>query len=211
MQLLTVRHLAVVLATTALSTVAPTVAQAQDWTGPFVGAKAGFGSLSSNTDSFGSPASENADLSGMLFGIQAGYNMQLDNNLVLGIAGDWMLSTMDGNGDRCSVGCYFNVELNSLGSAQVRAGMALGEANNTLLFVGAGLAAGDATISGYFNKASKTHLGFIVSGGVAHKLNEAVSIEASVSYVDLGKESYNAGETVKLNGVTGAVGINFHF
>ncbi len=195
------------LATTALSG----AALAQDWTGPYVGVEASGAAIDSQTTrNFGTPVFSDAELSGFLFGIEAGYNMQLDNNLVLGIAGDWAISTVDGDG-LWYASDPFRLDLNSLATLQAKLGLAVGPTNRTLVFLSGGLALADVDLSGYPVASSKNHLGFVISAGVEHMLTEAVSIKADVSYVNLGKETYNPGEVVKLDGIMGTVGVNFHF
>jgi opacity protein-like surface antigen len=192
----------IILTSTSLSS----YAQAQDWSGAYVGLETGFGAFDADNNFGGS-----ADLDGMLFGVEAGYNMQLDNNIVLGGAIDWNFSNVDGSGNFYSGCCAWNVDLNSLATAQAHIGLTVGPTNSTMFYVGGGLALGDVDISGYPTSSSKSHLGYVVSAGVEHKLTDAVSIKAEMGYVDLGKETYNPGEVVKLNGIVGAVGVNFHF
>lgn len=201
--------LGVFLASTALSS----GASAQDWNGGYIGLEGGFGSFNSNTlRDPGVPVYSDADLSGMLLGVEAGYNMQLSNNLVLGIAGDWATSTVKGDGQWYSGGSYpFSLELNSLATVQAKIGMAVGSSDQTLLYVGGGIAFGSVDLSGYPASESKNHTGYVISAGAEHMLSEAISVKAEASYVNLGKQTYNPGESVKLDGVTGSLGVNFHF
>jgi outer membrane immunogenic protein len=195
------------LASTALSG----AAAAQDWTGPYIGAEAGFGAFDANVSYVAccpTPVSLDADLSGALFGIEAGYNIQLDNNLVAGVSADWSFSTIDGD---TGGGNPFIFEIDSLATLQARFGLAVGPTNQTLLFIGGGIARADVTVSGYPATVSNNHVGYIVTTGAEHRISDAISVKADVSYVDLGKETYVSGEVVKLDGITGTVGVNFHF
>lgn len=74
-----------------------------DWTGFYVGAHAGYGngSITGETTTAdgtpgGVPATESADqnLSGLLGGVQAGYNYQLGNRVVLGVEGEFSWSKL---------------------------------------------------------------------------------------------------------------------
>ena len=195
------------LTTTALSG----VAFAEDWNGPFIGLKAGYTGLGSNFTDSGFPVNKDATLSGGLLGVRGGFNAQLDNGLVLGLVGDFSFSNASGSGLFFGAGSPFKLDLRNLGTAQVRAGMTLGADNNTLLFVNGGLAFAQVDLSGYPGSASRSHMGFVIGAGIEHKLSDAISIQADLSYVDLGKQTYNPGEAVKLNGLVASVGVNFHF
>jgi outer membrane immunogenic protein len=199
-------RIGLVLASTALST----TAFAGDWSGPYIGLKGGGAALKSDFQDDGSSVFDDATLKGMLFGVEGGFNTELDNNLVLGLVGDLLLSTVDGDG-LFNPGDPFTLDLKSLGSLQGKIGVALGPDKNTLVFLNGGVAIGSVKLSGYPDTSKKTHVGFIFGAGVEHQMSETVSLVSTVSYVNLGKETYNPGEVVKLSGITGTIGINLHF
>ncbi|MBG1231812.1 outer membrane protein [Aestuariivirga litoralis] len=187
------------------STAISGVAMADDWSGFYLGAQGGYLNLPSTTSS----ASSDAILSGGLLGIDVGFDHQFSNNFVLGAVGDWSFVNATGNGVRH--GDNFALTLRNLGRAQLRAGMAVGESNNTLIYLGGGLAVANLERGGDYN-GSNTHLGFVVSAGVEHKFTPAVSIKAEASYLGLGNKSYgNNGESVGLGGLMATLGVNFHF
>lgn len=195
---------ALFLATTSLSG----FAQAQDWTGGYVGLEGGFGSTNWQLD-FTGPAIDSASVSGLILGVEAGYYAQLDNNLVIGFAGDWSFSTINGGSGPNPKYIY---DINSFATAQIKFGVTTGATNQTLLYLSGGAMLADV---GYTNVGTssgrKNYLGYVVGAGVEHMLTEAVSLKAEVSYFDAGKGTFNSGEVVKLNGILGAVGVNFHF
>ena len=61
------------------------------WTGFYLGAHAGYGWGDADTNA------SDPDLDGFLGGAQAGYNYQFDNNIVIGVEGDWSWSGVDGS------------------------------------------------------------------------------------------------------------------
>jgi opacity protein-like surface antigen len=184
---------------------------AQDWTGGYIGLEGGFTALNSITERYpGGPVYSEAELSGMLLGGEVGYNMQMSNNVVIGFAGDWAFSTVGGEGQWYS-NVPFTLDLNSLATAQAKLGMAVGPSSQTLLYVGGGVAFGSVDLGGWPTDASARHIGYVVSVGAEHMINDAISIKADVSYVNLGTQDYNPGESVKLDGMMGSVGVNFHF
>ena len=181
---------------------------AGDFSGFYVGAEAGGGSLDSKTDKNGYTFPDNPDLSGALLGIETGYNMLLDSNIVLGISGDLAFSSLDGDDHYGSR--PFSLELNWLGTLQAKGGLVLGDTNSTMLYLGGGLAVGEVERNGNLTNATETHTGYVLSLGIEQMLGDAISVKAEAGYVDLGKETYSSGEAVKLDGVIGTVGVNFH-
>lgn len=196
------------LASTALSG----ASYAQDtWTGLYVGASGGFAWLDADSEKLGNPRPD-VSVDGFLFGVQAGYNMQLDK-IVLGVEGDIAFSEADGNGYWfLPSGRPYNIDMNYLSTIRGRAGMAFGETDNTLLYVTAGLAVADFDRGGAnITHSSRTHTGFVVGLGAEHMLTDRISISAEYDYLALGKETYSTGETVKFGGSTVEIGVNFHF
>jgi outer membrane immunogenic protein len=183
---------------------------ADGWNGAYLGIQGGYASLPSTTLAIGKPVDQDATLSGGLVGIDIGFDHQMSNNFVVGVIADWSVSNASGSG-LDDQGNPFSLTLNSLGRAQIRAGMSFGAANENLLYIGGGLAFGSVTAPGPEISSSNSHVGYVVSAGFEHKISPSLSIKAEASYVDLGKKTYNAGETVKLGGLLATVGVNFHF
>jgi len=192
------------------STAMSGAAFADGWNGAYLGIQGGFASLPSTTTETAGTVIKDATLSGGLVGIDVGVDHQFSNNFVIGAVGDWSLSNVSGDGlDKFNN--TFKVTLNSLGRAQLRAGMTFGPANENLLYFGGGIAFGNVTAAGGEINGSNSHVGYVVSAGFEHKISPSASIKAEASYVDLGKRTYNNGETVKLGGLLATVGVNFHF
>ena len=192
------------------STAMSGVAFADGWNGAYLGIQGGFASLPSTTIETSGPAIQDATLSGGLVGINIGVDHQFSNNFVFGAMGDWSLANISGNGiDNNSN--PFTLTLNSLGRAQLRAGMVFGSVNENLLYLGGGVAFGNLTATGNNIYGSNSHVGYVVSAGFEHKISPAASIRAEASYVNLGKKTYGLGETVQLGGLMATIGVNFHF
>ena len=134
--------------------------------------------------------------------------MLLDSNIVLGVSGDLAFSSLDGDASRFSD--TFSLELNWLGTVQAKGGFVFGDANPTMLYLAGGLAVSEVERTGDLTNATETHTGYVISLGLEHMLGDAISVKAEAGYVDLGKETYSSGESVKLDGVVGSVGVNFH-
>lgn len=70
---------------------APHIQSVFDWTGLYIGAHAGYGRAPANavlTDPFLNTTATSSTLSGMIGGVQAGYNMQLPSGLLFGVEAD---------------------------------------------------------------------------------------------------------------------------
>ena len=198
------------------STAISGTAFADGWNGFYIGAQGGYANLPSNAvhNNNCCEVDKDATLNGGLLGIDAGLDHEMANNVVLGVVTDWSISNAAGDGSIYSNnGRPFTLTLHSLGKAQVRAGLTFGEANDNLVYIGGGLAVGNVERTGKLRNgaSSNTHLGYVVSAGIEHKLSPSASIKAEAAYVNLGSKVYSAGETVRLGGFVGSVGVNFHF
>jgi outer membrane immunogenic protein len=181
-----------------------------NWTGFYLGASSSYTSLDAVTTDTGNLPTD-PKLDGALLGIQSGYNMQMDN-IVLGFESNTALSTAHGNGFwNPPGGLPFKLDMNYLSTVRGRMGMAFGENDSTLLFIAGGLAMGNFERSQGGNKATRTHFGVVVGGGLEHMLTDSISIKAEANYIALGKKQYSAGEFVKFHGLTAGVAMDFHF
>ena len=150
-------------ATAAIVAMVPASAQAQSWTGPYIGAHIGYASGSSEADGSlsGNWTTEPAalqtevanyidadlDPNGVMYGLQAGYDYQTPGNFVVGIEGDF--SILDADDDRdspltataafpsLSYAASNEIDVKSMFSLRAKAGFAFG---NSLLFADAGWA-----------------------------------------------------------------------
>lgn len=175
--------------------VAPIVAPVSyDWSGAYVGATAGV--LAPKTGRFHVKGLKDGNFGG---GVHAGYNHQLDNNIVLGVEGDAnMFKTK-----RQLVSPKY------LTSARVRAGYAI---DRFLPYVDAGVVAGklNGVDARGRNYTGHTHVGYTVGGGLEYAVTDNVSTRLSYHYVDLKNRDYTIGGTKKSVGFAGhTIGAGF--
>ena len=183
------------------------------WSGFYLGASGMYTSLKATTSDTGNISDLPSDptLDGVLLGIQSGYNMQMDN-IVLGLESNTALSTANAGGFwDPPANEPFKLDMNYLSTIRGRVGMAFGENDSTLLFVAGGLAMAnfDRKMDGITK--SRTHLGWMIGGGVEHMLTDNISIKAEANYIALEKKKYFAGEFVKFDGLTAGLALDFHF
>lgn len=235
---------------------ADVVAPVYDWSGFYAGVNAGWGwgDIDSTDNSMttsgalvgitpgafdppatfpGSDRSDKAD--GLLGGVQAGYNYQL-NQWVVGIEGDYQLLDFDTDASFLGspAGPYFqtSAELKSLGTLRLRAGYAF---DNVLLYGSGGLAVGRGKASlsiqggvpGAFTgpqfSESETEwlVGYAIGAGIEYAIDSAWSVKAEYLYAELGSEDFDfdfsgtPGDTARSEGRivvnTARVGLNYRF
>lgn len=201
---------------------------AVDWTGFYAGAHAGgvFGrtwgattTLDGSDSAVAARESADQNLNGALFGVQAGYNWQLDNRFVLGIEADWsktymrdfrkVLSTdpvlaVDGHAD-----AYTSYDIDWTSSFRGRIGYAVND--RMLAYATGGLALaretqwrdqyvsnsasagqplGNETAVMFVEKASATRAGFTIGGGVEYALNDRWSIRGDYGYTHFRRKDF---------------------
>jgi outer membrane immunogenic protein len=167
-----------------------------NFTGAYVGAHAGGG--------FGSVGS--ADTSGMVGGVQGGYNYQLQNNVVLGGEADISASGVSNNSyaEKTRQGW--------LGSARVRAGYAV---NNIMPYVTGGVAVGNTEIKNVAGgKTSSTNGGWVLGAGGEMLLNQNLTIRAEYLYYRLGDADFpSSAGLIKVDNSMNVLrgGINYKF
>ncbi len=153
------------------------------------------------------------DLSGFLGGVQAGWNHQLNDSIVIGLEGDFAIASIDGDND--VGGGTVTTDIDWLSSFRARLGVTR---NNWLLFVTGGAAIAGTSVSykdGMQSLSdSATQLGWTAGGGAEMMISDSLSLKAEYKFFDLGEASYNLdGNKVKtditLN--TFVVGLNKHF
>lgn len=195
-----------------------------DWTGLYAGAHAGgiFGKTWGTTtaldgSSHAIAATESADF-GMdsgLFGVQAGYNWQLPNRIVLGIGADWSKTYLNAahkarttEGDFAGTG---NVQAQTMydidWTAALRGKLGYAVDNKLMVYGTGGLAIaresqsreqyravedpnGKITEIVQTDKDKATRLGWAAGGGVEYALNDRWSVMADYSYTRFGKTSF---------------------
>jgi outer membrane immunogenic protein len=155
------------------------------------------------------PQIVNLDLSGFIGGGQIGYNLQLNQNWVVGIEADF--GGEAGGSDTVPtvappgipISTVFNRELNTLGTVRGRLGFAI--VPDQLWYVTAGGAYGETKLgttfmcgncnpspaaqSGTSVQTSKTSIGWTIGSGIEWKFLPAWSLKVEYLYVDLGSFS----------------------
>jgi outer membrane immunogenic protein len=146
---------------------------ANSWMGPYVGGNLGYG--------WGEVSNNGANPSGVLGGLQAGYNYQ-SGQLVLGIEGDIQLSGAD---DTFAAWKFSNPWF---GTLRGRLGYAF---NNVLLYGTGGLAFGTlkAETPGGLSE-SHTSAGWTAGIGAEYAINQNWSAKIEYLYVDLSEKNF---------------------
>jgi outer membrane immunogenic protein len=223
---------------------APAPTFVSGWQGFYVGGSVGGSWLNSRTDdSLANPWGWDYSVSGKettatklgpIAGLQAGYNFQ-SRNLVFGVEGDFSFLTAKSvgrsiitNDNGYSADTTKTNKISHLGTLRGRLGV---DVNGTMPYLTAGIAFGRVanhyvTIdNGYGadtdSKSKKWKAGFVVGGGIEHKLTDKISIKGEVLFAGFGSKSRsvpsdyvsNNGGSIKYsNDLTiGRVGLNYRF
>lgn len=180
-----------------------------DWTGFYLGVHGGYGG-----GKFDYPMtlsgliindrSDNLDLGaditagGFFGGLQAGWNWQMNENIVLGVEGDISKSNIKGElGLHVDDPLNLNIDAGStvdwFGTARARAGFLA--TPDFLIYATGGLAWGSVTAHydldqlGGSDDETTDHMGWTLGGGVEYAINDHLSLKTEYLYVDLGKEN----------------------
>jgi len=161
------------------------------------------------------------------FGAQAGYNWQLNGNIVFGIEGDINYAGNRSSVDRIDLlgadAYTFRNELSWYGTLRGRLGYAF---DRTLVFVTGGLAY--ASLShrslddGYepLWNTNAGKFGYAIGGGIEHAWTQNWTIKAEALYMDFGtttiagdptNEAAGFNASVKTTAIVGRVGMNYRF
>ncbi|MEQ8166497.1 outer membrane protein [Pelagibacterium sp.] len=149
-------------------------------------------------------------IEGFTGGAQGGYNADL-GGLVVGVEGDYQLSGARdtrtlGSGDELSVG------INHFGTVRGRAGVDIG---GIMPYVTGGIAFGDVgyqqeTVAGPIISESEYGWGLAAGAGIEAMAANNLSLKAEYMFVNFG--DFNLSNTsVDANAHTARAGINFHF
>ncbi len=168
---------------------------ANSWMGPYIGGNLGYG--------WGEVSNNGAEPSGVLGGLQAGYNYQ-SGQLVLGIEGDLQLNAAD---DTFAAWKFSNPWF---GTVRGRLGYAF---NNILLYGTGGLAFGTLKVEtpGGFSE-SHTSAGWTAGVGAEYAINQNWSAKVEYLYVDLSEKNFlMTGVSNGYQFSTIRVGVNYRF
>ncbi|MFA7293663.1 MAG: outer membrane beta-barrel protein [Rhodocyclaceae bacterium] len=214
-----------------LALLAPLASIAEPFTGPYVGAYAGYGSAEDKGKGYWQSNgavdgwTHKPEPKGAIFGLMGGYNWKLGNGLVVGVEAD--LEGRGNNSDRVSqkddgvTDPEFQVatKIQSAASLRGRLGYILG--NRTLVFATAGYAAASVKRSWYDMPAEKESHTSIQGGwtaglGADYAFSERLSARFEVRHTDYGTKKVDAnlwGERYKqtLTEDSIRIGLNYQF
>lgn len=168
------------------------------------------------------PEDGKADLGGGMVGGLVGCDYGIGNGLVLGVAGDFSWTGINGDTDldpSVGVSDYsIDTEVNWLGTARAKLGFELGDA---VIYGTGGLAfAGiEAELHqdgvGNIDSDSGTQLGWTLGAGITYMVSDHLMIGAEYLYVDLGDESFDFGSSgdtdadINMHIFRGSIGYRF--
>jgi outer membrane immunogenic protein len=197
---------------TEMPTKAPAyLAQAYNWTGPYLGINAGGGWGRSSFD--GTPPTGDFNVSGALIGGTLGYNWQA-GAIVYGLEGDLDWSSIRGSAPCGALSC--ETRNSWLGTVRGRLGYAA--ANGFMPYVTGGLAVGDvkASVTGLAG-ARQTRAGWTLGAGAEFALSGPWTAKLEYLYADLGKFDCGtscgtvAPDNVKFRANILRAGLNYRF
>ncbi|WP_439273681.1 outer membrane protein [Pseudochrobactrum sp. HB0163] len=188
---------------------APVEYPAFSWTGGYIGAHGGYGWASMHD--VNNPEASKVKPKGGFGGLQAGYNWQFDNNVVLGAEADVSFGKIkkswDGRDTNQYDSYYGEDKIGTHGTVRARlgyavdrflpyvtGGIAFAEAKHTL---GCDVArvsnttgcGGKANNGKFEDKASKTRVGYTVGAGVEYAVTDNWTVKAEYLYSNYGKKN----------------------
>jgi len=167
---------------------------ANSWIGPYIGGNLGYG--------WGDVSNNGTKPSGVLGGLQAGYNWQ-SGAIVYGIEGDLQLNSAD---DTFAPWKFSNPWF---GTVRGRIGYAF---NNILLYGTGGLAFGELKGQAFGVSESHSSVGWTAGVGAEFALNQNWSAKVEYLYVDLSDKNFTlTGVPNGYNFSTVRVGVNYRF
>ncbi|WP_247642898.1 outer membrane protein [Brucella abortus] len=215
---------------------APVAVDTFSWTGGYIGINAGYAGGKfkhpfSDIEQDGGPrfsGSLDVTASGFVGGVQAGYNWQLANGLVLGGEADFQGSTVKsklvGNGNLSDIGVAGNLsgdessvlETKVQWFGTVRARLGFTPTERLMVYGTGGLAYGkvktqlSAYGDGEFSAGnSKTKAGWTLGAGVEYAVTNNWTLKSEYLYTDLGKRSFNYIDEENVN-INMENKVNFH-
>ena len=170
-----------------------------DWQGAYIGV---FGAYAKGE----AVAPITFDIKGYLVGVNAGFDFELGNGLVVGVVGDVAKSNITDD-DVFLRPSAFDVDWT--GSVRGRVGY---DAGAFLPYLTAGLALGQSTVTAFDGNeiGSETHVGWTAGGGLEIKATDALSVDVAYRYSDYGSVVYgNTDWSFTTHQVT--AGLNWRF
>jgi len=196
---------------------------ANTWTGFYIGANGGYG-WSATDHQLADGAFTGLSPEGGFGGGQIGYNWQggfgLGSRLVLGVEADIQGSDIGDSGELR--GTHFRSNLDYFGTVRGRAGYAF---DRSLVYFTGGFAYGglDKRVDDDGNtfKFRDTATGYVLGGGLEHKISPAWSVKGEYQYINLGKNELADSTGFKFSTASGVpakdddfhtvrIGLNYH-
>ena len=178
------------------------------WTGFYIGGEVGGGwghevGTTLFTTGLASAGSQTpGDISGMVGGVEVGFNYQVTPSLVVGIAGEWLWSNVDGSTSKPSnvAGIFLNgsTSVQSYSTVTGRIGYAVGDwliyGKGGAAFSRADYNANATTAAGAVLQNATTRIsrsGWTIGAGVEHSLvtiSPNLSVKLEYAYLDFGTD-----------------------
>jgi outer membrane immunogenic protein len=194
-----------------------------DWSGFYAGVHAGYGWAKSESDDL---FAYDVEPEGWLGGLQAGYNHQFANNVVIGVEAD--VSLADLGDSRLFTDPIASTtaaaEIKATGTVRGRIGYAF---DRVLPYVTAGIGWAVQDVDyhqdfgfGLFTDIdqTKTHVGWTVGAGLEGALSDRWTAKVEYLYSDLGSEEYTGTQNfgsfpadIDLSTQTVKIGLNYQF
>lgn len=188
---------------------APMVAPLYNWTGFYAGANFG-GAFSSESVSAAAVGSFSTDPSGVLGGVQFGYNSQFAPNYLIGIEGELAWTSAQGS---TNIGAAtFTSTHNWYDTVTPRLGYVM---NNWLFYVKGGAAWMNADyFASTLGTTNSTRAGWTIGVGAEYMIAPSWSAKLEYDYLDFGNDTIGIGPTAfgantQVHEVK--VGLNYHF
>lgn len=172
----------------------PTAAPSYRWTGPYLGLHFGYGAGAFGPDTnpiLNQAVFLPATLTGFVGGLQAGYNFQFSNNVVLGVEAELSVpSPIDRPATPVSP---FNTGFDYFGAARARIGYAF---DRILPYVTGGVAWGQTKVDlnnvdgNVESIKSLYHVGWTAGVGIEYALTGNWTGKLEYNYIDLGSRTY---------------------
>jgi outer membrane immunogenic protein len=172
---------------------APAVFAAYNWMGPYIGGNIGL--------QWGNTTRNPTKPSGVLGGLQAGYNWQ-GNHLVVGVETDIQASSAD---DVLAPWKFANPWF---GTARARAGYAW---KNVLLYGTTGFAYGGLELTSGGITQNRTHFGWTIGAGAEIGLTPNWTAKVEYLFFDLADRNYFIGTSHGMESNLVRVGVNYKF
>ena len=173
------------------------------WNGFYVGGH--FGGVSTREDANDGVTTVSPDPSGVLGGVQAGYNYQLAPNWLIGVEGELSWTSASGSAD------VFHSQHNWYDTLDGRLGYVMG---SWLLYAKGGVAWMNADYSIPFSSVNVTRTGWNIGAGAEFMIAPQWSAKAEYSFLDFGTDNLSGpltGATVNAQVHEFKVGVNYHW